>query len=189
MDEKTLAFAAREAEVVFADFNDLVLRTQSCYGKWQRMEDNQKTAKRPEPKMQDQMFRRKIICSHCGRHFIRKNTNGTPGYVCSTYSAEGKDFCLSKKIPEITLVELTLKALGIPEFNIALFDKEIDHIVAQYPNDIVFVFRDGHTCEYTWEDRSRAESWTEEMKKSAGDKTRSRKRSNSHGSHQESHED
>ena len=30
---------------------------------------------------------------------------------------------------------------------------------------------------------------SEEMKKSAGDKTRSRKGSNSHGSHQESHED
>jgi len=154
-----------------------------------RMEGNQKTAKRPEPKMDDLLFRCKIICSHCGRHFIRKNTNGTPGYVCSTYSAEGKDFCLSKKIPETTLVEFSLKTLGVAEFDKELFDKEIDHIVAQYPNDLAFVFRDGHISEYTWEDRSRAESWTEEMKKSAGDKTRSRKGSNSHGIHQESHED
>ena len=96
---------------------------------------------------------------------------------------------MSKKIPEITLVEFSLKALEIPEFDKELFDKEIDHIVAQYPNDIVFVFRDGHTCEYTWEDRSRAESWTVEMRRAAAEQTRSRKRSNSHGSHQESHED
>ncbi|HWQ98649.1 MAG TPA: zinc ribbon domain-containing protein [Clostridia bacterium] len=154
-----------------------------------RKEDNQKLSKRPEPKMDNQLFRRKIICSQCGRHFIRKNTNGTPGYVCSTYSAEGKDFCLSKKIPETTLIELSLSALAISEFDKELFDKEVNHIVARYPNELAFVFRDGHNCEYTWEDRSRAESWTEEMKKSAGDKTRSRKRSNSHGSHQESHED
>jgi len=165
--------------IIDADTNQRVMK---------RMEGNQKAVKRPEPKMDEQLFRRKIICSHCGRHFIRKNTNGTPGYVCSTYSAEGKDFCLSKKIPETTLVEFSLKALGLPEFDKKLFDKEIDHIIARYPNDLAFVFRGGHTREYTWEDRSRVESWTDEMKKLAGDKTRSRIRSNSHGSHQESHE-
>lgn len=152
------------------------------------MESRKDTANRPKVKMEDQPFRRKIICANCGRHFIRKNTNGAPGYVCSTYSAEGKDFCRSKKIPEETLVKLAVEALGLPAFDELVFEQQIDRIVAAYPKQLTFIYRDGHTAEYIWEERSRAESWTDEMKKAAGEKTKARKRNTTYGSHQESHE-
>ena len=35
------------------------------------------------------------------------------------------------------------------------------------PNHILFVFKDGHEIERIWQDRSRAESWTDEMKETA----------------------
>jgi len=152
------------------------------------MESRKDAANRPKVKMEDQPFRRKIICANCGRHFIRKNTNGTPGYVCSTYSAEGKDFCLSKKIPEETLMKLAAEALGLPAFDELVFEQQIDRIVAAYPKQLTFIYRDGHTAEYIWEERSRLESWTDEMKKAAGEKTKARKRNTTYGSHQESHE-
>ena len=152
------------------------------------MESRKDTANRPQVKMQDQPFRQKIICEKCGRHFIRKNTNATPGYVCSTYSAEGKDFCPSKKIPEDTLVKLSAEALGLPAFDGTVFEQQIDYIIAAYPRKLTFIYRDGHTAEYIWEERSRSESWTDDMKKVAGEKTRARKKDTTHGSHQESNE-
>ena len=152
------------------------------------MENRKGTANRPQVKMEHQPFRRKIICARCGRHFIRKNTNGTPGYVCSTYSAEGKDFCPSKKIPEDTLVKLSAEALGLPAFDGTVFEQQIDYIIAAYPRKLTFIYRDGHTAEYIWEERSRSESWTDDMKKVAGEKTRARKKDTTHGSHQEGHE-
>lgn len=152
------------------------------------MESKKGTANRPQVKMEHQPFRRKIICARCGRHFIRKDTNGTPGYVCSTYSAEGKDFCPSKKIPEDTLVKLSAEALGLPAFDGTVFEQQIDYIIAAYPRKLTFIYRDGHTAEYIWEERSRSESWTDDMKKVAGEKTRARKKDTTHGSHQESNE-
>ena len=35
------------------------------------------------------------------------------------------------------------------------------------PNHIVFAFKDGREIERVWQDRSRAESWTDEMKEKA----------------------
>ena len=85
-------------------------------------------------------------------------------------------------------MKLSAEALGLSAFDEAVFERQIDHIVAVYPRQVTFVYRDGHTAEHTWEERSRSESWTNDMKKAVGEKTRARKRDTKHGSHQEGHE-
>ena len=85
-------------------------------------------------------------------------------------------------------MKLAAEALGLPAFDELVFEQQIDRIVAAYPKQLTFIYRDGHTAEYIWEERSRLESWTDEMKKAAGEKTKARKRNTTYGSHQESHE-
>lgn len=53
------------------------------------------------------------------------------------------------------------------EFNAELFDALIERIVVPEDNVLHFVFTDGHTVERVWQDRSRSESWTPEMKEQA----------------------
>jgi hypothetical protein len=44
------------------------------------------------------------------------------------------------------------------------------------PNKLVFVFRDGRTVEKAWWDRSRSESWTDEMRKAASENAKRRRK-------------
>ena len=49
----------------------------------------------------------------------------------------------------------------------AEFTAKIDHISACPENRLIFHFKDGMSAERTWQERSRSESWTEEMKEQA----------------------
>ena len=52
---------------------------------------------------------------------------------------------------------------------------EITAITAHNDNTLVFTFADGTQTVKQWQDRSRAESWTEEMRTAAGQKAKERK--------------
>lgn len=49
-------------------------------------------------------------------------------------------------------------------------------ITARNGNLLEFTLKDGTKAVKHWQDRSRAESWTEEMRRAAGEKTRERKK-------------
>ena len=53
---------------------------------------------------------------------------------------------------------------------------EITAITARSGNLLEFTLKDGTKAVKRWQDRSRAESWTEEMRRVAGEKTRERKK-------------
>ena len=53
---------------------------------------------------------------------------------------------------------------------------EITAITARNGNLLEFTLKDGTKAVKRWQDRSRAESWTEEMRRAAGEKTRERKK-------------
>lgn len=53
---------------------------------------------------------------------------------------------------------------------------EITAITARSGNLLEFTLKDGTKAVKRWQDRSRAESWTEEMRRAAGEKTRERKK-------------
>ena len=113
-----------------------------------------------------------LICSECGKHYRRKNTATGAVWICPTYSAMGKAACPSKQIPENALIAATLETVGTPD----ALDGKITAVRVEKDNTLVFCFSDGTEAVKRWQDRSRAESWTPEMRSAAAEKTRERKR-------------
>ena len=109
-----------------------------------------------------------IICGNCGKHYRRKTTATGIVWVCATYNTLGKDACASKQIPETTLDEMTA--------DIEL--TAVESITAEDGNNIRIRFKDGAEDLQHWQDRSRSESWTEEMREKARQKTLERNRKN-----------
>ena len=105
-----------------------------------------------------------IVCGNCGCHYKRKITNGKVAWNCVTFLQKGKALCHAKQIPEDTLYKLTNEVLGLDAFDEETFHQRIREIRIPAFNHVVFVFRGGHEVERVWADRSRAESWTDEMK-------------------------
>ena len=101
-----------------------------------------------------------IVCGGCGAHYRRKVTHTGPVWICPTYNQRGKAACPSKAIPEPVLESLTADT--------ALDD--LTAIRAENGNRLVFCFKDGSESLKRWQDRSRAESWTDEMKETARQK-------------------
>lgn len=126
--------------------------------------------KLPQPDYRKYPFTGFIICGKCGGRFQRKlihinSKNEKPVWLCNTFNTIGKDFCDAKQIPEDILMEKTLELLGCGM-------EELKHVLPQRVKEIrvpekghlTYVFKDGSTQEVMWQDRSRRESWTDEMK-------------------------
>jgi hypothetical protein len=100
-------------------------------------------------------FTGKIVCGICGKHYRRKKNSGTWKWQCSTYLEHSKAVCDAKQVPEAILEEY---AKDYPEF---------EEIYVSAPNTLTFLMSDGTTAVRQWKDRSRAESWTDEMRENA----------------------
>lgn len=107
-----------------------------------------------------------ITCSGCGKHYRRKVTATGPVWICSTYNTHGKAACPSKAIPESTLTALAAEVSATGE---------ITAVTARNDNTLEFTLADGTTTVKQWKDRSRAASWTPEMRAALSQKTRERK--------------
>ena len=119
-------------------------------------------------------FTGKIHCGICGKNYRRKTTHTGIVWVCATYNTKGKKYCVSKQIPEETLQTVAAEVLGCEGFDQDAFAERIAFITALPNNALEFTFADGHTEKVTWQDRSRSESWTAEMRQDAAEKTRKR---------------
>ena len=119
-------------------------------------------------------FTGKIVCGGCGKHYRRKARKNGAVWICTTYNSLGKSYCSSKQIPEDILIKMTAEVLGLDEFDEVIFQEEVQSIIIHSGNRITYHFRDGSTDERIWQDRSRAESWTPEMRSAAGEKTKKR---------------
>lgn len=120
-------------------------------------------------------FTSKIQCRCCGKNYRRKTTATGVVWICATYNTKGKKYCpTAKQIPENTLISVCCEVLEIPEFDANIFEKQIKRLIVPAPNEVIFIFRDGHEISVQWKDRSRSESWTEEMRIQAGLNTRRR---------------
>lgn len=120
------------------------------------------------------VFTGKIRCGICGKNYRRKTTHISITWVCATYNTKGKKYCASKQIPEETLKAVTADILGFCAFDEDVFAERVAFIAALPDNVLEYTFADGHTAQSTWKDRSRSESWTEEMRQAAAEKTRKR---------------
>ena len=122
-------------------------------------------------------FTSKIQCQCCGKNYRRKTTPTGIVWCCATYNTRGKKYCpKSKQIPENTLISVCCEVLGLQEFDANIFENQINKILVPAPNELIFVFHDGREISAHWQDRSRSESWTEEMKAKVGERNRKRGR-------------
>lgn len=122
-------------------------------------------------------FTGKLTCACCGKKYRRKKTAARPAWICSTFNTLGKAACgTSKQIPEETLFEVTANLLRLDAFDEELFESEVKEIIVGKDNCLKYIFTDGHTEETVWKDRSRRESWTEEMREAARQRAKERRK-------------
>lgn len=99
-------------------------------------------------------FTGKIICQYCGSKYTRKTTSGKAAWVCSRYLRFGKDACPSKRIPEDILIDLAR-------------EEDIAEIRDGGNGTLEFQLESGEILYKNWQNRSRKESWSNEMKEEA----------------------
>ena len=119
-----------------------------------------------------------LVCSICGKRYRRKVTATRPVWICSTYNTHGKAACASKQIPEETLYQMTAEILGMDSLDADALHDKITAVKVEKGNLLVFCFKDGTETVKRWQNRSRAESWTEDMKAEARKKTLERRLGN-----------
>lgn len=112
-----------------------------------------------------------IVCGKCAKKYRRKMTHAGPVWICSTYNTKGKAACASKAIPEEILNKLTAD----------IVIEDLAAIRAEAGNWLVFLYKDGTTQEACWQDRSRADSWTPEMKQRAREREKQRQEATQNG--------
>lgn len=110
-----------------------------------------------------------ITCGLCGKHYRRKVKETGPVWICTTYNTYGKKACPSKAIPETILTAFAEELGGIGK---------ITDIQAHNDNTLIFTLINGENIVKQWQDRSRSESWTKEMRIATGIKTKERRMQN-----------
>ena len=113
-----------------------------------------------------------ICCVKCGKNYRRK-LNGTakiPVWICSTYNKHGKIACDAQQIPESILVEKVKEVLQLPDFNETALKSKVEKVRACAHGLLLFYMKNGKTVEIHWENKSRSESWTPEMRQCAREK-------------------
>lgn len=113
-----------------------------------------------------------VRCGQCGSTFYRRIRNrntkyAKPVWSCLLFDTNGKEACPARQIPENILIAKTSEMLGVTDWDREVLLQQIREIRALSDNTLVYVFRDGHTRETHWQNPSRRESWTLEMKQKA----------------------
>jgi DNA invertase Pin-like site-specific DNA recombinase len=121
-------------------------------------------------------FSGEILCGLCGKKYKRKKSRWIYYWQCSTYLQEGKAACSAKQIPEATIVDLTKEVLWLTEIDGDALKGRIKEIRVPGDNRLAFVFMDGSIVNREWQDRSRRNSWTDEMKQVARERALQRNR-------------
>ena len=108
-----------------------------------------------------------VRCGNCGKNYNHKRTRYTEKWSCVTYQNIGKAECDAKSVPDAELTRITLEVLKIKELDRDLIEDKLEFIEVLKNNKLLYHLKDGKTVERTWNDISRRDSWTEEMKKEA----------------------
>ena len=103
-----------------------------------------------------------LRCGICGKSYGHRITKYSNKWICDTFNFKGKSQCPSKCVPNYELVRLANEICKGKEYK-----KVIKKIVVFPNNTLVFHLLDGRTTERKWEDYSRSNSWTPEMKEKA----------------------
>ena len=135
------------------------------------------------PKSDQYPFSSRVTCEQCGKSYRRKTASAgskyaKPIWICSTFNTLGKDFCPAQQIPENILIAKTMEVLEIVDYDETCFKQAIAHKLNRISipghHCIHYHFKDGNIVETTWENPSRNQSWTPEMRAAAREKRLSR---------------
>ena len=111
-------------------------------------------------------FSGKIVCEKCGKKYRRKTTTAGVKWTCSTYNTYGKAYCDAQQIPEPILEGI----IGQREFR---------QIRVPCAGEVKVIWADGSETVHYWQNPSRGDSWTDEMRRAAGERSRQWHRSQS----------
>ena len=102
----------------------------------------------------------RVKCSICGKSYHHKTTRYTKKWQCQTFNREGKSHCASKCVPASEMDRLVGEVVGE---DLSM----IREIIVHPDNTLIFNLSDGSSVEKKWNDISRSDSWTDEMKEEA----------------------
>lgn len=89
-------------------------------------------------------------------------------HICKAW----KKYCpAAKQIPENILQSVLCEVLGLEKYDDDAVLKYIRQIIVPEPNELIFIFYNGKQVQKHWENPSRSESWTEEMKQKAKERS------------------
>ena len=92
--------------------------------------------------------------------------------MCATYLRQGKSHCpTTKQISERILYEKICSALQIKEFDVEIVKSKVENILVS-SNQMTFLFKDNTETTVSWENHSRSESWTPEMRQAAAERSK-----------------
>lgn len=116
-------------------------------------------------------FSGKLVCGICGGSYHRKETHGGPVWTCGRFNTFGRSVCASKHLPEDTLMSATAAALGFATFDEQALRDRIERVRICNDNMLIYRLKDGTETKVKWKDKSRSQSWTEEMRVVARQRT------------------
>ena len=164
-----------EKPIYVVEENHEPIISREAFDRAQETRKEKAIGKKGERKGPAYPFTGLIHCGGCGRLFKHKVSKYYDSWMCTTFDELGKDYCASKKIRDDVLRKACAEALGMESFDEAAFKRNVERIDAYNGNRLVFHFINGETKEVIWKAPSRSDSWTEEMKSKA------RERSMKHG--------
>lgn len=164
-----------ERPLYIVENNHEAIISDDIFEEAQRIRKSKSKGKNGQRKGPAYPFTGLISCGECGHIFKHKITKYYESWMCSRYDDLGKDYCSSKKIRDDVLRKASAEALNMDVFDEAVFKERVSGITAFNGNRLVFRLKDGTTKEIVWQNPSRRESWTDDMKSKA------RERSLKHG--------
>jgi DNA invertase Pin-like site-specific DNA recombinase len=76
-----------------------------------QVQERYATDEKPKARKQDNIFRRKVYCGHCGHAMCRIHNNRSYRFACTTRQDYAKDDCVLVSINENTVKEILLESL------------------------------------------------------------------------------
>ncbi len=160
-----------EKPLYIVEGNHEPIISQEIFDKAQEIRKTKAVGKSGKRKGPAYPFTGLIYCGECGHLFKHKTTKYYESWCCSQYDELGKAYCASKKIRDDVLRKACAEALGIYSFDETTFKENIRRIDAFNGNRLVFHFINGISKEVIWNNPSRRDSWTNEMKLKAKERS------------------
>ena len=120
-------------------------------------------------------FTSKIKCGNCGVSYRRSGKRQSKKsnevyyiWTCQTKDRKGASACISKNIPEKMLQKYSAEVLGSEEFDEDIFLNEVEKIVVNGEDELIFHFYDGQILHQKWKSTARTDCWSEERRKEWG---------------------